>query len=173
MPSPRDTPATGAWKYLSAIPEVQGAVGQFAVTDPRAGQAWVFSGNMAAEIKGSQASAFVLTDAGGWGTPPMLGTQRFMRLRLEIWTDPVRDGGNNIVVTQSKTIARCLDAFRVAHKYLQRTDPDTQVWGDLVTFSCQLLVEPEPVQMPDGDQGGMGAVLGTAVYGVSVSGWLD
>ncbi len=173
MPDPHDTPATGAWKRLYPLPALQAVVGTFPVTDPRSGYSWIFSGNMAAQIKGSQASAVVLTDAGGWGAPPMLGTQRFMRLRVDVWTDPVRDGNRNIITTQSVTTARCLDVFRVVHGFLQRTDPDVQVWGDLVTVSCQLLTEPEPQQMPDGDSSGMGAMIGTAVYGVEVTGWTD
>ena len=171
-----DTPATAAWKYLSLLGPVQAAVGSFPATDPVAGNAgkpWVFSGNMLVSVKGTQASAVVLSDMGGWQVPPMLGQQRFMRLRVDIWTDPQRDSLNNIITTESGTIARCLDVFKVVHSYLQRTDADTQTWGDLVTNSCQLLAEPQPAQVPDGDSPGMGVVMGTAVYGVSIVGWTD
>lgn len=168
-----DDVATGAWKVLSQRPEVTALLGAFPPADPRpanAGRPWLFTGNILAQVSNSSASAVVLSDYGGWSAPPQLGSQRFRRLKVDVWTDPVRDAAGNVAVTESGTVARCLAVFDALHAVLQRTDPDTQVWGDLVTFACQLLTEPQPVQVADGDTQGMGIVMGTAVYGVSVAG---
>lgn len=171
-----DDVATGAWKYLTQLSDVIAAVGSFPSGDPNvsiAGKPWIFTGNILQQMKGTQQSAVVLSDYGGWSPPPMYGTQRFRRLRVDVWTDPARDSSNNITITESNTVNRCLQVFAILHRHLQRRDSDTQTWGDLVTFACQLLTEPQPVQIPDGDSQGMGVVMGTAVYGVSFSGWTD
>lgn len=173
MTTAEDDVATGAWKYLSTVSDVTGALGVFPVGHSSAGMPWLFSGNMLAQIKGSQSSAMVLTDYGGWSPPPQYGSQRFRRLRVDVWTDPVRDASGNITQTESNTVNRCLHVFRILNLYLQRHDPDTQTWGDLVTFGCQLLTEPQPAQIPDGDSQGAGVVMGTAFYGLGVAGYTD
>jgi hypothetical protein len=52
---------------------------------------------------------------------------------------------------------------------LQRTDPDTVVWGDLCTTGCQLLTDIQFLPVADGDW----LQRGTAYYGVYASGWTD
>lgn len=171
-----DDVATGSWKWLTQYSDVIAAVGSFPVGDSNptiAGKPWVFTGNILVQMKGTQQSAVVLSDYGGWQVPVPYSTPRFRRLRVDVWTDPTRDSSNNINVTESATVNRCLHVFNVLHSHLQRTDPDTVLWGDLVTYSCQLLTEPQPQQIPDGDSQGTGVVMGTAVYGVSLSGWTD
>jgi hypothetical protein len=171
-----DDVGTGAWKYLLTVSAVTQALGSFPANDQNtsvAGKPWLFAGNMMAQIKGSQASAMVLTDYGGWSPPPQYGSQRFRRLRVDVWTDPVRDNYGNITTTEANTVNRCLHVFRILNLYLQRHDPDTQTWGDLVTFGCQLLTEPQPAQVTDGDSQGVGVVMGTAFYGLGISGYTD
>ena len=174
-PVPDDV-GTAAWKYLSPMSQIAAVLGSFPSNDANpanAGMSYLFTGNILVTIKGTQQSAAVLSDFGGWSLPPLLGTQRFRRLRLDVWTDPTRDANGNIIVTESNTVNRCLHVFNVFHSTLQRTDMDTQTWGDMVTFSCQLLTEPTPAQVADGDSQGVGVVMGTAVYGVSFSGFTD
>lgn len=171
-----DDVGTAAWKYLSPQASVAAVLGAFSESDSNptiAGKPYLFSGNMLVTIKGTQASAAVVSDYGGWSLPPVLGGQRFRRLRLDVWTDPTRDAAGNINVTESNTVNRCLHVFNAFHNLLQRPDMDTQTWGDMVTFSCQILTEPTPAQVSDGDSQGVGLVMGTAFYGVSFSGWTD
>lgn len=171
-----DDVATGGCQFLKTFSDVTSALGAFSVSDPNpslAGQPFLFSANILVTVKGTQASSCVLTDFGGWGQAPVGGTGRWRRLRVDVYTDPLRDTNNNINISLFSTVNRCLEVFAILHRHLQRRDPDTQLWGDLVTYGCQLLTEPYPQQIPDGDAGGMGVVMGSAVYGVNISGWTD
>jgi hypothetical protein len=170
-----DDVAIAAWTYIRTFSDVQGIVGTFPEDDPNgfAGLPYLFTDNLLVQMKGSQTSAVVFNDAGGWQAPPQYGSQRFRRLRVDVWTDPLRDASDNIVVTKSNTVNRCLQVFNILHRHLQRRDSDIQVWGDMVTYGCQLLTEPNPDQVPDGDSQGMGLIMGTAFYGVCISGWTD
>jgi hypothetical protein len=167
-----DNVGSGAAKYLSQFSDVTSLLGSFPLTDPvtgNAGQPWLFNGNILVDIKGSSAAALVLTDFGGWQAPPMLGSQRFRRLRVEVWVDAQRDALGNIITTSQGVINAGNVVFNAVHRRLQRRDPDTVMWGDMVTFACQLLTEPAFNRLPDGDW----AMLGIASYGVSFSGWSD
>lgn len=171
-----DDVATGSFQWLSQFTDVTSAVGAFPAGDPNPGfanQPFLFAGNILKQMKGTSASAVVLNDFGGWQAPPQLGSQRFRRLRVDVWTDPLRDVNGNISVTLESTVNRCLQVFAIVHRHLHRRDSDTVLWGDLVVYGCQLLTEPQPSQIPDGDSQGMGVVMGSAVYGVYVGGWTD
>ncbi len=151
-----------------------GLLGSFSLTDPNVanqGKPWLFSDTSAGvltRVKGTSAAALVCSDFGGWSVPPQLGTQRFRRLRVDIWIDPVRNS-NQVTESSSITTNRGLAVFNAVQFRLQRTDPDTQLWGDLVTFACQLLTEPQFSAVPDGDY----LQLGSSYYGLSTSGWTD
>jgi hypothetical protein len=170
-----DSVATGAVKYLSTFTDVTSQLAAFSVSDPNAanaGKPWLFADNnqgVLATLEGSQGSALVCADAGGWGVPPQLGSQRFRRLRIDVWTDPLRDVSNNITETSVYTANRCLSVFNRVQFRLQRLDPDTVLWGDLCTIGCQLLTEPQPAPVSDGDN----LLWGTAYFGVLFSGWTD
>jgi hypothetical protein len=167
-----DDVGSGAAKYLSQFSDVTSLLGSFSVTDPvtgNQGKPWLFNGNILVDIKGSAAAALVLIDFGGWQAPPMLGSQRFRRLRVDLYVDAQRDVQGNIIQSDQATINTGNAVFNAVHRRLQRRDPDTIVWGDMVTFACQLLTEPAFNRLPDGDW----AMLGIATYGVSLSGWTD
>lgn len=167
-----DDIGSGAAKYLSQFADVTSLLGSFSSTDPIAGnqgRPWLFNANLLIDIKGSAAAALVLSDFGGWTAPPQLSGARNRRLRVDIYQDAQRDSQGNIVQTDAATVNAVNHIFNVVHLHLQRRDPDTVVWGDLVTYACQLLTEPAPARLLDGDW----AMLGTAVYGVSFSGWTD
>lgn len=171
-----DSIASGAFKLLSQFSDVTSLLGSFSNADPVAGnrgKPWLFSENILVDIKGTSSIAVVVYDFGGWQMPPQLGTQRFRRLKVEFWVDPQRDGAGNIIVTSSATKLRGAAVFNAVHFRLQRTDPDTVLWGDMVTNACTLLQEPDFAQVPDGDSQGMGLLQGTAFYGVSFTGWTD
>lgn len=170
-----DDVGSGAAKYLSQFSDVMSLLGSFSVTDPitgNQGKPWLFAGEtggLLVNIKGSQSGALVCTDFGGWSPPPMLGSQRFRRLRVDIYQDALRDVNGNVTSTHENTINLANALFNAVQRHLHRRDPDTVVWGDMVTFACQLLTEPTFVALPDGDW----AMWGTAIYGVSLSGWTD
>jgi len=111
----------------------------------------------------------VCADFGGWSVPEVLGTLRFRRLRLDVWTDPLRDASRNLTESSSLTTNRGLAVFAAAQFRLQRTDPDALLWGDLVTVDCHLLTDIQFIPVPDGD----GLLRGTAYYGVGTAGWTD
>lgn len=166
-----DDVGTGAWKYLSQFSDVTSLLGSFPSNDPivaNQNQPWLFTGDILTNIKGSSSIAVVVSDFGGWSPPPQLGSQRFRRLRVDIWVDPVRSSGN-VSSTSAATVNRGNQVFNAIHRHLHRRDPDTVVWGDLVTFGCQLLSEPQFALVPDGDW----SQLGSATYGVYIAGWTD
>jgi hypothetical protein len=162
-------------RYLSAFADVTSLLGSFSSTDPNsgfAGKPWLFSDNNAGVLKvmeGSSASAVVCGDYGGWDVPPPLGTLRFRRLRVDVWTDPLRDASSNVTETSSLTANRALGVFAAVQFRLQRTDPDAILWGDLCTVGCQLLTDVQFLPVTDGDW----LLRGAAYYGVQFSGWSD
>lgn len=175
-----DDVASGAVKYLSGFSDVTALIGSFPLNDPvpaNAGKPWLFSdtrgmdGNpgVLARLEGTSAAAVVCSDFGGWEVPPALGTLRFRRLRVDVWIDPNRDARGNITDSSSITSNRGLQVFAAVQFRLQRTNPDTVLWGDLVTVGCQLLVDAVFAPVTDGD----GLQRGTAYYGVATSGWTD
>ncbi len=167
-----DDPGTGAYRYLSQFSSVTSLLGSFSVSDPvsgNQGKPYLFAGDILVNIKGTSSVAVVCSDFGGWSAPPQLGTQRFRRLRVDIWVDPARDSAGGVTVTTADTVNRGNAVFNAVHVKLHRRDPDTVTWGDMVTFGCQLLSEPVFARVPDGDW----LMLGTAVYGVYLGGWTD
>jgi hypothetical protein len=175
-----DDVGTGAVKLLTACDDVTELLGLFSLTDPVApngGRPWIFADTISlagapgvlTRVEGTQQAALVLSDFGGWEAPAMLASARFRRLRVDVWVDPVRDGNNNVAETSALTTNRGLAVFAAAHSHLQRRDSDVQVWGDLVTFGCQLLADITFSPVPDGDW----LQRGTAYYGVYCAGWTD
>jgi hypothetical protein len=170
-----DDVASGSVRYLSQFSDVTSLLGAFSLSDPNsgfAGKPWLFSDTNQGVLKvmeGSSASAVVCGDFGGWAVPPQLGTARYRRLRVDIWTDPLRDAQSNVTETSSLTANRGLAVFAAVQFRLQRTDPDAVLWGDLCTNGCQLLTEPEFQPVADGDW----LLRGTAYYGVEFTGWSD
>lgn len=170
-----DDVASGAVKFLAGFGDVTSLLGAFPSDDPVAANArrpWLFSDNnqgVLATLEGSSAAAIVLSDFGGWDVPPMLGTLRFRRLRVDVWVDPARDANSNVTESSSITANRGLAVFAAAQFRLQRTDNDAIFWGDLCTVGCQLLTDVQFTPVPDGDW----LLRGTAFYGIACSGWSD
>lgn len=177
-----DTVATGCFKYLMTgnaggqFTSITGLLGSFPLSDPNvanAGQPWLFTGDLLVDIGNTSVTAAVLSDHGGFQPPQRMGTERFRRLRLDLYTDPLRDAENNVIETSSLIEARGMDVFRAFQSLLHRRDNDTITWGDMVTTGCLLLAEPDFIQMPSASGNQMSSQVGTAWYGVSFSGWLD
>jgi hypothetical protein len=170
-----DDVAGGAVKYLSQFSDITSLLGSFSAGDvnaANAGKPWLFSDLNAGVLnvmEGTSASAIVCGDGGGWDAPVPMATARFRRLRVDIWTDPLRDASSNVLETSALTANRGLAVFNAVQFRLQRTDPDAVFWGDMCTIGCQLLTDIQFLPMPDGDW----MLRGTAYYGVGFSGWSD
>lgn len=167
-----DDVGTGSWRYLSGFSDVTSLLGSFSLADPvigNRGMPYLFTSDLVVNLKGTTQAAVVCSDFGGWSPPPQLGSQRFRRLRVDVYVDPVRDAALNISQTNAATVNRANQVFNAVQRHLHRRDPDTVVWGDLVTFGCQLLTEPQFASVPNGDW----MLMGSATYGVYLSGWTD
>lgn len=167
-----DDIASGCCQYLARFSDVTSLLGSFGGTDPvpaNRGLPWIFNADTLVTIEGSSAAALVLTDYGGWQAPPQLGTWRFGRLSVQVYLDPARDGNRNVTETTALTITRGNAVFAAVQFRLQRTDPDTVTWGDMVTTGCQLLTDGAWMPVPDGDH----MLVKQAFFGVSWSGWTD
>ena len=177
-----DDVASGCVKFLLGFTDVTSLLGSFSVSDPNpanAGKPYLFSEagqgfygggpGVLKVMEGSSAAGIVCADFGGWDVPPPLGTIRMRRLRIDIWTDPLRDAGSNFAETSALTVNRGMAVFNAVQFRLQRRDPDAVVWGDLVTVGCQLISDVQFAPVRDGD----GLQLGTAYFGVQFSGWTD
>ncbi len=170
--------AAAAQEWLITFPDVVASVGAFPADDPiaeNAGQPFIFAENLFIDIRTYPGTiAVVLTDIGGWQAPIALNSFRFRRLRLDIYADPLRDDAGNVIESSTMTEDRALGTFVAFNSHLHRKDPDAIVWGDeLVTLQCQLITEPDFVQWPVASGSGITTQLGSAVYGVTFSGWLD
>ena len=76
------------------------------------------------------------------------------------------------VVRHLESVATTPDlraVFNAVQFRLQRTDPDTVVWGDMVTTGCQLLTDGAWFPLADGDH----LLVKQSFYGVSWSGFTD
>jgi hypothetical protein len=170
-----DDVGTGAVKHLSQFSDVTSLLGSFSLSDPNpgfAGAPYLFndvSQGVFATMEGSSAAAVVLGDYGAWDAPVQGATARFRRLRVDVWIDPLRDASSNVLETSAVTANRGMAVFNAIQFRLQRTDPDTVRWGDLVTNGCQLLTEPQFLPVQDGDW----LLRGTAYFGVGFLGWSD
>jgi len=167
-----DDIASGAVKYLSGFSDVTSLLGSFSGSDPvtaNQGKPWIFNADPLVDLEGTSSVALVCADYGGWQAPPQLGTWRFGRLSVQIYADPARDSNLNITETSALTIARGNAVLAAMQFRLQRTDPDTVLWGDMVTTGCQLLTDGPWLAVPDGDH----MLVKQTFYGVSWSGWTD
>ena len=167
-----DDVASGACKFLSGFTDVTVLLGSFSPADPvtaNRGKPWIFNSDPLVTLEGTSASALVCSDFGGWQPPPQLGTWRFGRLAVQVYVDPARDSSRNITETSALTVNRGNAVFDAVQYRLQRTDPATIVWGDLVTTGCQLLSDGPWLPVPDGDH----LLVKQSFFGVSWSGWTD
>jgi hypothetical protein len=166
-----DDVSSGAVQFLSGISEVTSLLGSFGESDPNAGKPYIFLENQLVVLQGTSLAALVCSEAGQWSSAVPYATQRFMRLSVEFYVDPLRDSALNVTETPGATILRGKNLFAVVNSFLHRRDSDIQVWGDLVTDSCQLLAEGEFTKLPDGD--GDWLQVKQAFYGVGAAGWTD
>jgi hypothetical protein len=167
-----DDVSSGAVRFLNGFSDITSLLGSFSLTDPvtaNQGKSWIFNGDPLVVLEGTGKAGIVCLDAGGWQPPPQLGTWRFGRLSVQVYIDPLRDSNLNITETSAITMNRGSAVFNTIQFRLQRTDPDTVLWGDMVTTGCQLLADGQWLPVADGDH----LLVKQAYFGVSWSGWID
>lgn len=167
-----DDIATGCCQYLAQFADVTSRLGSFSVSDPitaNQGKPWIFNGDPLVTVEGSSSAALVCADFGGWQAPPQLRTWRFGRLSVQVYIDPARDSGRNITETSALTVNRGNAVFNAIQFRLQRTNPDTIVWGDMVTTGCELIADGAWLALADGDH----LLVKQSFFGISWAGWTD
>lgn len=143
-----DDIVSGAVKFLLAQADVVAAVGTFTIS----GQATpgIFGYSIVGTIEGSSKTAAVLTNDGGWAGANLHNTLRFPRLTLNLWSDPIRDGGGN-VVSVPEVMRRCFAVYKIFDRYLHRTGGSDVMFGTVRVITSTRLTEPTIIVVPDGD----------------------
>lgn len=147
----------GAVKWLLGQPTVTAVLGTTAEGSPL-----LFQHSLWVKVEGTQSTAAVISRAGGWAGANPHNTLRFPRLSLELYTDPLRDAGNN-VVEPGESWRRIEAAFSAFDKLLHRPAPTTQMWGTVRTVGSLRQTEPVVYPVPDGD----GVLRLQAFYGIA------
>jgi hypothetical protein len=172
-----DDLGSGALAFLAQFPSVTDAISAFPPGDPNAGAPIMFKGHSGAyrgipyTIQSTSLAGLVLSPWGAYSVAPPLTTPRKLRLAVEIFMDPLRDGALQVTETQASTEKRWHGVFNAVHQALQFTDPDSVLWGDIVVTACGIMSEPMPDILKGGD--GDGLLYGMAVYGVDTFGYSD
>ena len=148
----------GAVKWLQGFPDVTAVLGQ-----SPSGRPYLFQDTLYVVMEGTQSTAAVIYRAGGWAGPNAHNTARFPRIGLEVYVDPIRDGGGN--VTSPGEAERRIDAaYKAIDRHLHRQPQnETQMWGTVRTIGCTRLVEPTVTPVPNGD----GLIRLDTFYGVT------
>ncbi len=172
-----DDVASGAYTFLSGLPDVRAVVGAYPADDPdNPGILWIFVRNIYTRmedisiIKGTQAVALVCCNMGQSTSPLDYSTVRWKRLEVDIWVDPLRDTMGN-VTNPSETEARGEAVFTILDSHLHRANANekSQAWGDLITVNSIRMTEPQWYLVPDGD----GLIRGICFYDVGTFGNYD
>jgi hypothetical protein len=165
-----DDLASGAVQYLLTFPDLLAMLGAFPASDPtNPGVPFLFLRNTYTRlegqggIKGTQGVALVCSNGGDWSSPSYQSSARFTRLQLEIYVDPIRDAGFQ-VVQPAETENRGWRTWSLADFHLHRLTPETVAWGTVTTVGCERLTGPVFYPIPDGD----GMLRAEAFYGVSI-----
>lgn len=139
-----DNVIAGAVKWLRGFPDVTAALGATAAGNP-----YLFQHTMWVTLEGTGSTAAVLSRAGSWAARNTHNTMRFPRLALEIWADPIRDGGLN--ATDPGEVQRRADAaFTALDAHLHRPADTVVWWGSVRTLGCQGAGDPVAYPVPDG-----------------------
>lgn len=139
----------GCVKWLLTLPDITAAVGA-GTTAPNIGVPYLSAHTLWARVEGTQSTAALVSRGGSWAAANLHNTLRFPRISLEIFVDPLRDAGHNVVNT-GEAERRIDDVFDIFDRRLHRPDEGDQMWGDVRTLASVRLAEPTVYPVPDGD----------------------
>jgi hypothetical protein len=170
-----------ARNYLAQDPNLRMLLGRSVSWDT-----WIFDTKPYAKIENSESSLIVINEAGNWQPRNQHNTERFPRLRVDIWSDPTRNTDKSVKVHDADDKIQAIHAvltkhLHLVHQSVTRDDPawmgtpgSTHIWGtddqiedktgSFIVGSTELS-GPELVNVTDSQ----GTRMGTLYYGVSVS----
>lgn len=150
MTTPVDTDdiVQGAVKWLEQFPDVLDVLGSF-TEDPTV--PYLFQHKLYQVMEGSQSTAAVVLNGGGWAGPNTHNSMRFPRIILELTVDPLRAADQN-VIDPGEAYRRINRAYEVIDRRLHRPQGGQQQWGDIRTIGCSRQGEPTifPISQADG-----------------------
>jgi len=145
----------GCYKYLLTKADIVASVGS------QDSIPFIFNEHLATTIAGKSTTAIVVSGANGWAGPISGSSAEFPRLRIDVYSDPPRDGlGNVTLPVEARTQAYA--TYQVLNRYMHRLDSKPVYFGTILTFRCSRLGEPAWIQNPKEDK--VGKL--TAYYGV-------
>jgi hypothetical protein len=145
-PVTTDHLVAGCVRWLSGLPDITNVIGY----DPIDAAPYLYQHKLWTVMEGTQSTAAVIGREGGWTGANLHNTLRFPRLSLEIWCDPLRDAGMN-VVDPGEVWRRVDVAWSAFDRRLHRPQGEVQMWGQVRTIAASRLTEPVVYQVPDGD----------------------
>lgn len=148
----------GCVKSLLGFPDVRAVLGTY----PGTATPYLFQHRLWVTMEGSQSTAAVILDGGGWAGANMHNRMSFPRISLEISADPIRDANNNIT-DPGEANRRIHAAYKALDARLHRPAGGEQQWGSIRTLDCTRLGEPMVAAVPDG--GGLLRLI--VAYGVT------
>lgn len=121
---------------------------------------WVWREKPWEKVEGSQKSAIVISERGGWAAPNRHNTARFPRLQFEVFADPTRTAGGNPSTTEAG--AKAKEIFYLLDRMFHLPQGGEVAWQGTRVVGSSRLEEPDVVPVPDGD----GLVRLLVSYGV-------
>lgn len=150
----------GTVKYLLTVPAITALTGQVNPSTP-----WIFQDVIPqlVTVEGSQQSAIVISQRGGWAAPNEHNNMAFPRMAVDIFVDPLRDSANN-VTDRAEARRRAYYIHKIVNKYLHIPSGFDMMWGDVRVISSVASNTFDVNPVPDGD----GVLRGTTYYSVVV-----
>lgn len=156
IPVEEDDLLAGATTYLLSLPDLVGLVG-FNHLGP-----YIWQEDKGINFEDEAAVGIVVTTS-SIGIVDEAHTQHFERLGIEIWASPIRDEIGNIVEA-AETRRRLMKVYSVVDRYLHRTAPQTQYWGEIRTHSSERIGNIDRFPADDGN----GILIGQVFYAVQL-----
>lgn len=148
----------GVYKYLLSFNDIVSLLG---ASDD--GTPFLYNGGIYHNMAGTQSCAVVIKSGTGWGAPNSNNTAEFPRVQIEVWSDPPRDGDDQVTEpTEART--RALAVYHRVNGRLHIPYSKIINFGDVLAFGSVRLGEPAWEQLPANDH--LGKL--TVFYGVSM-----
>ncbi len=146
-----------ATRFLISQPSVVATVSQTPTGKP-----FIFHKRIADNVEKTGKAALVVMDGGYFGQGNDYNTERFKRIRLELWAGPARDA-QGLVINNSEAEDRLDDIYNAVDKVLHRVNNEPQLWGDRWVLTSKRIGDLVYYPVNDGTE----ICYGTAYYGIS------